>query len=155
MTEYRNPKPTVDIVIFMKTPWFFSLAANTEILLIKRKNPPYGWALPGGFVNEYESLSYAAQREASEETGLIVDLEEQFHTYSDPVRDPRQHNMSTVFLAKRAFELQRPKAADDATEIKVVTLKEALTMDLAFDHRAILEDVQRFIRTGNRPAAST
>ena len=69
------------------------------IVLIERKNPPFGWALPGGFVDYGESFEQAAVREALEETGLRVTLTRQFHTYSDPGRDPRQHTASTVFIA--------------------------------------------------------
>ncbi|OQX11001.1 MAG: NUDIX hydrolase, partial [Desulfobacteraceae bacterium IS3] len=91
MTEkkYRNPLVTVDIIIEI----------NKGIVLIERVNPPHGWALPGGFVDYGESLETAAVREAKEETSLDVTLEEQFHTYSAPDRDPRQHTVSTVFIA--------------------------------------------------------
>lgn len=68
---------------------------NGGIVLIERKNPPHGWALPGGFVDYGESFEQAATREALEETGLKVELLRQFHTYSDPARDPRQHTAST------------------------------------------------------------
>ncbi|HOK03543.1 MAG TPA: NUDIX hydrolase, partial [Spirochaetota bacterium] len=106
------------------------------IVLIKRKNPPYGWAIPGGFVDYGETLEDAAKREAFEETGLTVELVRQFHTYSDPSRDPRQHTISTVFIAKAKGE---PKGMDDAMEAKIFRFDE-IPQDMAFDHRKILED---------------
>src|SRR5512135_3120204 len=101
---YRNPIPTVDIIIEV---------GPNEIVLIKRKNPPYGWAIPGGFVDYGESLEKTAVREAMEETDLEVKLIRQFHTYSDPKRDPRHHSISTVFIAKAKGV---PQAKDDASE---------------------------------------
>lgn len=122
----RNPIPTVDIIIEL----------DNGIVLIKRKNPPYGWALPGGYVDYGESLEDAAIREAKEETSLDITLIHQLHTYSDPNRDPRAHTISTVFVAKGVGE---PKASSDAKEIKVFSIDE-LPKDLAFDHRDILHD---------------
>ena len=103
---YQNPIPTVDIII----------ETEKGIVLIKRKNPPYGWAIPGGFVDYGESLEEAAIREAKEETGLDVKLIKQFHTYSDPNRDPRQHTITTVYIAKAKGT---PKAGDDAADLGV------------------------------------
>lgn len=124
--EYKNPIPTVDIIIEL----------DEGIVLIKRKNYPYGWALPGGFVDYGECLEEAALREAKEETGLdVVDLI-QFHTYSAPDRDPRHHTISTVFIGKGKGVL---KGADDAKEAKVFT-EDNLPEDIAFDHRKILKD---------------
>ncbi|UCE22334.1 MAG: NUDIX hydrolase [Candidatus Aminicenantes bacterium] len=131
MTKHRNPVPTVDIIIEIQRE-----DGKKGIVLIKRKNPPYGWALPGGFVDYGESLEEAAVREAREETSLDVQLEKQLHTYSDPNRDPRQHTISTVFVASARG---RPKAADDAQEIGVFT-KEEINFSLAFDHNRILTD---------------
>ncbi len=88
---YKNPVPTVDIIIETE---------GEKIVLIQRKNPPFGWALPGGFVDYGESLEEAAIREAREETALEVNLVRQMHTYSDPNRDPRRHTLSTVFIAR-------------------------------------------------------
>ncbi|HEY9751532.1 MAG TPA: NUDIX hydrolase, partial [Coleofasciculaceae cyanobacterium] len=82
---YRNPTPTVDIIIEMLD------RPHRPILLIERLNPPYGWAIPGGFIDYGEKVEAAAVREAQEETGLTVDLVELFHVYSDPQRDPRKH----------------------------------------------------------------
>ena len=124
---YRNPIPTVDIIIEIE---------SRGIVLIKRKNPPYGWAIPGGFVDYGESLEEAARREAKEETNLNVELLGQFHTYSDPRRDPRHHSISTVYIAKGEGI---PEAGDDAREIRVFAEPE-IPEEMAFDHRAILED---------------
>ncbi|PSN76032.1 NUDIX hydrolase, partial [filamentous cyanobacterium CCP4] len=93
MTAYRNPAPTVDIIIeLLHHP-------HRPIVLIERHHEPLGWALPGGFVDYGESVETAARREAAEETGLTVELVEQFAVYSDPDRDPRKHTLSVVFLA--------------------------------------------------------
>ncbi len=124
---YRNPTPTVDIIIEMEAG---------GVVLIERANPPQGWALPGGYVDYGESLEQAAVREAKEETSLEVRLLGQFHTYSDPARDTRQHNISTVFVAQASGA---PKAASDAKALGVFS-KDNLPEPLAFDHAAILED---------------
>ena len=124
---YKNPIPTVDIIIEIE---------SKGIVLIKRKNPPYGWALPGGFVDYDESLEEAAVREAKEETDLDVKLIEQFHTYSNPNRDPRHHSISTIYIAKAKGE---PQAKDDALEIGVFN-ESSLPDEIAFDHRSILKD---------------
>ncbi len=123
--RHRNPVPTVDLIIEYQ---------DQGLVLIQRGKPPYGWALPGGFVEYGESLEAAALREAREETGLTVSLLGQFHTYSDPDRDPRQHTITTVFVARAAGRLQ---AGDDAHSLAVFTL-EALPEPLAFDHGRIL-----------------
>ncbi len=125
--KYRNPFPTVDIVIELD---------KHGIVLIKRKNPPFGWALPGGFVDYGESLESAALREAREETGLDVELLYQLGAYSDPERDPRHHTISVVFVARATGE---PKAADDAEDVGVFD-RNSLPEQLAFDHAKILQD---------------
>jgi len=122
----RNPYLTVDVIIEI----------DGGIVLIKRKNPPPGWAIPGGFVDYGESLEEAAVREAKEETGLDIELIRQFHTYSDPKRDPRHHTVSTIFIARASGT---PRAADDAKEVGIFT-RDNLPEDIAFDHRQILED---------------
>ncbi len=122
---YKNPVPTVDIIIEV---------ADT-IVLIKRKNPPHGWALPGGFVDYGESYETAAKREAEEETGLVVSDLQQFRTYSDPTRDPRQHTASTVFTATAE---SHPTAGDDAAEAALFT--EENLPKLVFDHGRIVAD---------------
>ena len=124
---YKNPIPTVDVIIEIETK---------GIVLIKRKNPPYGWALPGGFVDYGESLEEAAVREAKEETDLEARLTRQFHTYSNPNRDPRHHSISTVYVGKAQGT---PQAKDDAMEIGVFN-ESNLPDAIAFDHRSILQD---------------
>lgn len=122
----RNPLPTVDLIIEF----------DDGIILIKRKNPPDGWALPGGFVEYGESIESASIREAREETGLDVELVRQFHTYSAPKRDPRHHTITTVFVARAHG---RPLAGDDAKEIDIFR-SENLPDQIAFDHRDIIND---------------
>jgi ADP-ribose pyrophosphatase YjhB (NUDIX family) len=125
--DYKNPVPAVDLIIEIE---------GKGLVLIERRNPPPGWALPGGFVEVGESLEQAAVREAKEETCLDVELLGQFHTYSDPHRDPRMHCISTVFVAKASGT---PKAEDDAKSVALFP-KDRLPDTLAFDHRRILED---------------
>lgn len=127
MEKYRNPFPTVDVIIE---------TGDGGIILIKRKNPPYGWAIPGGFVDYGESLEAAAVREAKEETSLDVQLLSQLGAYSEPDRDPRQHTISFVFIARACG---RPQAADDALDIGVFK-RDTLPGQLAFDHGRILQD---------------
>lgn len=132
--EYRNPAPTVDIIIEIENDPPSS--SPPGIVLIKRNNPPYGWAIPGGFVDYGETLESAAVREAREETGLTVSLVRQFHTYSDPARDPRKHTITTVYVATARGV---PAGADDAAEARVFSL-DALPEEMAFDHGDILRD---------------
>jgi len=124
--RYRNPFPTVDIIIRIEE----------QIVLIERNNPPLGWALPGGFVDYGESLETAARREAMEETGLSLENLQQFRAYSDPQRDPRHHTISMVFTARGSGQLQ---AGDDAAGAKLFPL-DALPEPLCFDHGLILDD---------------
>jgi 8-oxo-dGTP diphosphatase len=145
MPEYRNPKPTVDVIIQRELE-VEGKAVPVEIVLIQRKNPPYGWALPGGFVDEGEPLATAARREAKEETDLDVELIEQFFSYSDPSRDPRQHTISTVFIARAAGT---PRAGDDAAAVGSFAL-DALP-ELVFDHATIVADFRAYRNTGKRP----
>lgn len=127
--SFRSPVPTVDVIIEL----------GDGIVLIKRSNPPPGWALPGGFVEYGESLESAALRESLEETGLRIKLLEQFHTYSNPNRDPRMHTISTVFLATAQGT---PQGGDDAVEAAVFTRENLPT--LAFDHQEIINDYYRY-----------
>jgi ADP-ribose pyrophosphatase YjhB (NUDIX family) len=127
--KLRNPLPTVDIIIRMPR----------GIVLIKRKNKPYGWAIPGGFIDYGESVESAARREAKEETNLTLSVLKQFHVYSSPRRDPRFHTLSVVFTARGKGRL---KARDDAAEIGVFS-QCSLPSRLAFDHKRILNDYFR------------
>ncbi len=136
---YRNPTPTVDVLIELDD-------RPGTLVLIERRNPPQGWALPGGFVDEGEWLADAAVREAKEETGLDVELRELFHAYSDPARDPRSHTVSTVFVARAAGA---PAGSDDAARAEVFAL-DALP-PLVFDHAAIVADYAAYRATGRRP----
>jgi 8-oxo-dGTP diphosphatase len=117
-----------------------------RVVLVKRRFPPPGWALPGGFVDEGEALEAAAVREAREETGLAVSLVDLLWVYSDPRRDPRRHTVSTVFLARADGE---PQGADDAEEARAFAW-DALPAPLAFDHAEILRDARRLLLTGAR-----
>ena len=125
--RYRNPVPTVDIIIEYQ---------DQGLVLIERAKAPWGWALPGGFVEYGESLEDAARREAREETSLEVELLGQFHTYADPQRDPRQHTITTVYIARGRGA---PQAASDARALAVFA-PENLPEVLAFDHARILAD---------------
>ena len=126
MSEHRNPFPTVDIII----------EVEGGIVLIERKNPPHGWAIPGGFVDYGETVEAAAVREAREETGLDVTLTRLLGVYSDPARDPRSHTISTVFVATAEG---LPVADDDAADAGIFT-ENALPENIVFDHREILND---------------
>jgi ADP-ribose pyrophosphatase YjhB (NUDIX family) len=135
--EIKTPLLTVDIII----------RYQGGIVLVERKNPPPGWALPGGFVDVGESLEEAAVREAKEETSLDVTLVEQFHAYSKPGRDPRFHTVTMVFIADGDGTL---KGQDDARKAYVFT-EETLPKQIAFDHGKILADYFEYLKTGKRP----
>jgi 8-oxo-dGTP diphosphatase len=139
MLPDRCPRPTVDIIIELP---------SRGIVLIRRRNPPHGWAIPGGFVDYGEAVPDAARREAAEETSLTVTLSELFHVYSDPHRDARGHTVSVVYIARADGT---PRAADDAAAAGVFD-ETTLPSPLAFDHAAILADYFRYLRTGRRPA---
>ncbi|MDL2306529.1 NUDIX hydrolase [Desulfovibrio sp. OttesenSCG-928-C06] len=126
--DARNPYPTVDILIYN---------GKRGVVLVKRKFPPLGWALPGGFVDYGESVERAAVREAMEETSLEVRLKGLVGVYSDPKRDPRKHTISTVFWADCA-DCDAIKGGDDAAEAMFFRLDEL--PPLAFDHAAIISD---------------
>ena len=129
---YKNPVPTVDCVIY---------EPNLGIVLVKRKNPPLGWALPGGFIDYGETVEEAAVREALEETSLQVSLTHLLGVYSAPNRDPRQHTISTVFIAK-AEKPEELLGQDDALEARFFTLAD-LPSPIAFDHAQIIEDAKK------------
>ncbi len=137
----RNPTPTVDIIIAMRD------RPHRPIILIERQNEPFGWAIPGGFVDYGEPVEAAARREAQEEVGLEVDLIEQFQVYSDPGRDPRKHTLSVVFLAEAKGE---PQAADDAKNLGIFEFWQ-IPANLCFDHDQILRDYWRYRHYRLRP----
>ena len=126
----QGPFVTVDAIIEL----------DQGIVLIKRSNPPFGWALPGGFVDYGESLEQAVAREAKEETGLDLLEVKQFHTYSKPGRDPRFHTVSTVYTDRAEG---KPKSGSDAADIKLVKIKELDKYALAFDHKEIIQEYLR------------
>ncbi|MHB1565488.1 MAG: NUDIX domain-containing protein [Acidiferrobacter sp.] len=136
-----TPRLTVDIIIEL-------VDEPGAIVLIERRHPPLGLALPGGFVDIGERLEQAAIREASEETGLDIRLDALLGCYSDPARDDRGHTVSAVYIAHAAG---RPVAGDDAAECRVVAATRIMTT-LAFDHRRILDDYLVFLLTGHGPA---
>ena len=134
----RNPYLACDLIVEI----------GPKIVLIERKNPPHGWALPGGFIEYGEAAEHAAIREAKEEISLDVTLEALLSVYSHPQRDPRQHVTSVVFVARAEGE---PKAADDAKKVILVSPHE-LPTPLCFDHAQILQDYLAYRQTGQRPA---
>jgi 8-oxo-dGTP diphosphatase len=132
-----GPFPTVDACIDI----------DGRLVLIRRKFPPLGWALPGGFVDAGEELSLACRREAKEETGLDVELISQLWTYSDPKRDARKHTISTVFAARASGT---PVGQDDAAEARLFTEAEIPWSELAFDHGEIVRDYLAWKKTGKK-----
>jgi 8-oxo-dGTP diphosphatase len=141
MSHPRTPLLTVDIIIELGD------GRQESIVLIERRNPPLGWALPGGFVDVGEPVEQAARREAAEETGLQVHLRRLLGVYSAPDRDPRGHTVSVVFIGQADGE---PHAADDAKQVCVCKLKNR-PQELAFDHQLILTDYERFLKIGELP----
>ncbi|SRR6266545_2415197 len=134
----ETPLATVDVIIEI----------DGGIVLVRRRHPPLGWALPGGFVDRGESVAEAARREAKEETALEVELRELLGVYSDPKRDPRGlFTISTVFIASARG---KPEGGDDAAAAKVFAL-DALPPEIAFDHPTILADYRRYLAGGGRP----
>jgi 8-oxo-dGTP diphosphatase len=136
----ETPRLTVDIIIEIIDQ------SGRPILLIERKSPPHGWALPGGFVDVGETLEQAAVREAFEEISLPVTLKTLLGCYSDPKRDSRMHTVSAVYIAEASGI---PKAADDAANVKSF-LPNVLPKTLAFDHGLILEDYLIYLKNGER-----
>ena len=117
---------------------------DRPIVLIERANPPYGWAIPGGFVDVGEIVEQAAVREAKEEVCLDVSLTALLGIYSDPSRDDRGHTVTAVYVAEAQGS---PKAADDAKNCRIFSL-DALPEPLAFDHAQVLADYKKFRETG-------
>ena len=142
MIRPENVPVAVDIIVFNRR--------GDQILLVERKNPPYGWALPGGFLEQGEGLADAAVRELREETGLEVDVGQQFYAYSHPDRDPRGPVVSVVYVAT-ALAGAQPKAGDDARTAMWVDVTALPPM--AFDHELIVEDYLAWQFSGTRPPA--
>ena len=134
---WQRPGVSVDMLI----------TYEGRLVLVYRRNRPVAWALPGGYVDYGEALEHAARREALEETNLELEGAEQFHTYSDPDRDDRQHSITTVFLARGVGEL---RAGDDAERVALFDPADA-PHPLAFDHSRIVRDFARYLETGERP----
>jgi 8-oxo-dGTP diphosphatase len=147
-TPPQTPLCTVDTIILLVDHPLYR-EDRPAFVLIERKYPPHGFALPGGFVDVGEALPQAARREALEETSLDVELIEQFFAYSQPFRDPRRHTVSTVFIGRAHGQ---PRAADDAKNLGVFT--EDTLPQMAFDHGQILRDYFEYRRTGRRPPPS-
>lgn len=142
MPRPETPALTVDIIIEMHD------RPENPVVLIQRKYPPLGWALPGGFVDVGETVSTAAIREALEETGLDVMLDVLLGCYSDPARDYRGHTVSLVYIAHASGE---PKAADDAADVILLdpcNADELSKVDLTFDHQRIIADYCHYRQTG-------
>ena len=134
----KTPLVTVDVII----------ETGAGIVLVRRRNPPLGWALPGGFVDPGESVAIAARREAKEETGMDVELTELLGVYSDPNRDPRGlFTVSTVFIGRADGQ---PVGGDDAAEARVFPA-DAVPSDVAFDHPTIIADYRRLRAGLGRP----
>lgn len=139
-----GPFTTVDAIIEIPAS---PAGGDDNIVVIERSNPPFGFALPGGFVDYGESLEEAVKREAKEETGLTLTEIKQFHTYSEPDRDPRFHTIGTVFIAKAKG---KPQAGSDARGLRLVKLNELEKLSFAFDHKRIIQDYLKY-RRGKEP----
>ncbi len=133
----RNPFPTVDVVVER---------GDGRILLIRRTNPPLGWALPGGFIDYGEQAEDAARREVLEETGVSVLLTDLLGVYSAPDRDPRHHTLTVVYVGRSRDAVV---AGDDAAEAAEFSLDKL--PEMAFDHGRILRDYAHFKATGVLP----
>lgn len=133
----RGPAPTADVII----------EVEDRIVLVRRKHPPRGWAIPGGFIDGGERAEDAAVREALEETGLSVTLTALLGVYSDPARDPRRHTISAVYVGRAEGT---PAGGDDAEEARLFGESD-LPSPIVFDHARILADYFRFRKTGERP----
>lgn len=140
MSRPKTPLIAADILIRLQD-------RPDSVVLIERRNPPYGLAIPGGFVDVGERVEAAAIREAQEEVSLAVELECLLGIYSDPARDPRGHTVTAVYVATATGQ---PRAADDAKAIVLANPADA-ELEMAFDHRLVLDDYVRWLRTGELP----
>ncbi len=142
---YKNPKPTVDIII----------TDGKRIVLVKRGREPFKgkWVLPGGFIDYGETAEHAAAREALEETGMTIEITRLLGVYSSPERDPRNHHISIVFIARPIYG--EPQGGDDAAAAKWYPLNELKPGDLAFDHDLIAHDFMSWLRDDSQTFWST
>ncbi len=142
---YKNPKPTVDVAII----------DGDKVVLVKRGREPHKgkWVFPGGFIDYGETAEHAAVREALEETGMKIEITDILGVYSDPDRDPRGHNQSTVFIARPLSG--EPKGGDDAAEAKWHRVQELGPGNLAFDHDLIISDLRRWMKDKSKTFWST
>ena len=142
---YKNPKPTVDIII----------TDGKRVVLVKRGREPFRgkWVLPGGFIDYGETTENAAVREALEETGMTIELTSLLGIYSSPDRDPRSHHISTVFIARPISG--HPEGGDDAEAAKWHDLDELKPGDLAFDHDLIILDFREWLKDNSKTFWST
>lgn len=133
LLKYQWPKTAIDAVI---------IDESETVVLIRRRNPPYQnhWALPGGFIELGEKVEDAVIREAKEETGLDIKILKLVGVYSDPNRDPRGHVISITYLCKRSDRAATPSGGDDAKEAKVFNRDDLEKIQLAFDHKTIIQD---------------
>lgn len=136
----RTPQVTVDALIVMP---------GKRIVLVERKHFPTGWAIPGGFVDPGESLAEAVRREALEETGLEVELEDIFHVYSQPWRDPRGDTVSVMY---HCSAVGVPRGGDDAKTARAFRFADIPWNEMAFDHAEVLRDFLKFLETGEKPS---
>ena len=132
---YRNPKPTIDVAV----------TDGKRVVLVKRVKEPFKgrWVLPGGFVNYGETVEDAAKREVQEETNLDVELEDILGIYSALDRDPREHHVTIVFIAR--LIAGQPIGGDDAEKAEWRDLQDLHPGDLAFDHDLVIADLKRWL----------
>ena len=137
MPKPKTPLLTVDAVI---------LYDSNNIILIKRKNPPFKgeYALPGGFVDIGETVEEACIREAKEETDINVQIKKLIGVFSKPDRDPRGHTVSVAYMCEPRTKNEKPKAQDDAAEVEIIPLKKLPNLKLAFDHKTIIKKAELF-----------
>jgi len=141
--DVQKIKIAVDAVVFG-----YSKTDGVSVLLIQRKYEPFknGWAIPGGFVLEHESLEAAVKRELQEETGIEVNYLEQLYTFGEPKRDPRQRVIAVAYFGLvKTSQYQQLKASTDAENAKWFSIKKLPA--LAFDHKKVLNTAIERLRT--------
>jgi len=138
MSKPETPLLTVDAII---------LYEPNEIVLIKRKNPPFKgqYALPGGFVDIGETVETACIREAKEETNINVKITQMVGVFSNPERDPRGHTVTIAYLCEPKTKKEKPQAKDDALELDIIDLSKIDSLKLAFDHKDIIKEAKKLL----------